>query len=512
MQIAFLWGAAVLAAAVSAALGILLGRYVWPASKDLNPTALAESHAKIANLKSEGARLCTNIETISADLKAMVAKASAAREENAGLTERIANLTRQLTAQVEHVRTLEGKRETASQEAKQLGAEIARLKERENNLVSKVAEQAAQLSDLQKKLTTEFENIANRVLKATSIELSANSQKNLASILDPLRERIQEFQQKVETTFQAETRDVLSLKAEIKLMADTSQKIGSHADGLAKALRGDSQLLGRWGELVLERILEAAGLKEGREYVTQGRGLGLRDESGGSQKPDIVVRLPEERTLVVDSKVSLSSYERLIAAEDGDERRQCQIDLVKDFKGHIDGLSGKRYQENEKLQSHDCVLMFVPIEGALAAALVAEPELFTYGWDRRVVLVGPPTLLMTMRTIASIWRYEHQGQNAQDIARLAGDLCDKVTRSVADLCLVRDKISDALDAQDEAVRRLSTGKGNALSIGQRIQDLGVKTKRPIPSVVDGLAVIADGAERLDEDVVSAVAAEDSCIN
>jgi DNA recombination protein RmuC len=167
------------------------------------------------------------------------------------------------------------------------------------------------------------------------------------------------------------------------------------------------------------------------------------------------------------------------------------------MKGHIDALAGKRYQENEKLHAHDCVLMFVPIEGALAASLAREPELFVYGWDRRVVLVGPPTLLMTMRTVASIWRYEYQGQNAQDIARLAGDLCDKVSMSLTDLNGVTERMTAALNAHNEAVRRLSTGKGNALSLGERIRSLGVKTKRPMPAMlVDGVPItsVSEGCE------------------
>ena len=191
----------------------------------------------------------------------------------------------------------------------------------------------------------------------------------MSAILDPLRERIQDFQKKVETTYKAESREVLSLKEQIKLIVETSHAIGSQADGLAKALRGDSQLLGRWGELALERILEAAGLTEGREYISQGRGLGLKNEAGAAQKPDIIVMLPEQRTMIIDSKVPLTSYERLIAAKDETERAICADQVVRDMKGHIDGLAGKRYQENEKLEAHDCVLMFVPIEGALAAAL-----------------------------------------------------------------------------------------------------------------------------------------------
>lgn len=483
MEIAVLISIALLAVA----LGIALGRYVWPAARGADPDVLANAQNEVARLGQECSSLRGHADQLDAEHKATASEAKSAGEEVARLTERVAGLTKQAEEQSKQNSTLETQRDAIATEAKAAAAEVARLKERENALTQKIETQTVQLTDLQKELTTEFENIANRILKANSTELSENSQKALATILDPLRERIQEFQKKVETTYEAESREVLSLKEQIKHIVETSHTIGNQADGLAKALRGDTQLLGRWGELALERILEAAGLTEGREYISQGRGLGLKSEAGGAQKPDIIVMLPEQRTMIVDSKVPLTSYERVIAAKDETERAICADQFVRDVKVHIDALAGKRYQENEKLQAHDCVLMFVPIEGALAAALTREPELFVYGWERRVVLVGPPTLLMTMRTVASIWRYELQGQNAQDIARLAGDLCDKVTLSLLDLNGVAEKISGALTAHNEAVKRLSMGKGNALSIGERIRTLGVKTKRPMPTMlVDGV--------------------------
>ena len=205
--------------------------------------------------------------------------------------------------------------------------------------------------------------------------------------------------------------------------------------------------------------------------------------------------LPEQRTMIIDSKVTLSGYERLIAAGEDADRVTAGDRFVRDVKAHIDDLAGKRYQDNEKLVAHDCALMFVPIEGALAAALARDRELFTYAWDRRVVLVGPSTLLMTMRTVASIWRYELQGQNAQEIARLAGELCDKVSMSLGDLNGVTEKINAALSAHNGAVKRLSAGRGNVLSIGARMRDLGVKTKRPIPAMlVDGGVISATTEE------------------
>jgi DNA recombination protein RmuC len=453
MEIAVFLSAGLLFAVLGTLLGVALGRYVWPAIRSSDPEALQSAHIEVARLR-----------------------------------ERVESLTKEAEEQGRLART-------AAAEAKASVAEVARLNEREKALSEKVAEQTALLAEQQTQLTSEFENIANRILRANAADLSASSQKALESVLNPLRERIQDFQTKIETVYDSETRDVLSLKEQIRLIVETSSAIGTQADGLAKALRGDSQLRGRWGELALERILEAAGLTEGREYVSQGRGLGLKSGSGGTQKPDIIVMLPEGRTVIVDSKVPLIGYERLIAAGDDGERAASGDRFVRDVKGHIDGLAGKRYQENEKLAAHDCVLMFVPIEGALAAALTRDPELFTYAWDRSVVLVGPPTLLMTMRTVASIWRYEQQGQNAQEIARLAGDLCDKVSLSLGDLNTVAEKMNGALAAHNEAVKRLSTGKGNALSVGERIRSLGVKTRRPMPAMlVDGVAITSEAEE------------------
>jgi DNA recombination protein RmuC len=437
------------------ALGVVIGRYAYPTSRADDRDALAAARLALARLEQD-----------SISIREQLSQSGTERD---GL--------------VKEVRTAE--------------TQVATLLEREASLQRKIDDLTRQIANQNQQLTAEFENIANRILKVNASELSESSQKSLSAVLDPLREKIQEFQTTVAETYKSETREVLSLKEQIKLVMETTHTIGNHADGLAKALRGDSRLLGRWGELALERILTAAGLVEGREYVTQGRGMGLRNPEGGIQRPDVIIMLPEQRTMVIDSKVSLASYDRLIAATDQADRSLQSAQFVRDVKAHIDGLSGKRYQENPKLQAHDCVLMFVPIEGALAAALSIEPELFVYAWDRRVVLVGPPTLLMTMRTVASIWRYEQQGQNAQEIARLAGEMCDKISLSLTDLNGASEKIRGALDAHHEAVRRLSTGKGNALSIGERMRTLGVATRRPSPDVLIEGVPVATGSQLFD---------------
>src|SRR5215472_13932315 len=456
MDIGVLIGVATLLVAAAALAGVAVGRHLWPAPRKKEAAALLAREIEVARLTEECRGLRRRADQLDAEHRAAVLEAKAA------------------------------------------ATEVARLTERENALSERIAAQTTQLADMQKRLTTEFENIANRVLKVNASELSENSHKALATVLNPLRERIQEFQSKVETAYATEAREVLSLKEQIRLIVETSHAIGTQADGLAKALRGDSQLLGRWGELALERILEAAGLMEGREYISQGRGLGLKSDAGGSQRPDIIVMLPEQRTMIIDSKVPLSGYERLIAAQEEADRLAAGDRFVRDVKAHIDDLAAKRYQDNGKLTAHDCALMFVPIEGALAAALAREGELFTYAWDRRVVLVGPSTLLMTMRTVASIWRYELQGQNAQQIARLAGELCDKVSLSLGDFNGVAEKITAVLNTHNDAVKRLSTGRGNVLSIGARMRDLGVRAKRPMPAVQgDGGIITAITEERVE---------------
>jgi DNA recombination protein RmuC len=227
--------------------------------------------------------------------------------------------------------------------------------------------------------------------------------------------------------------------------------------------------------------------------------LGLRNESGGLQKPDFIVLLPDNRAIIIDSKVPLTGYERLNAAANEEERAVFARQFLRDVRAHIDGLAGKQYQDNEKLLAHDCVLMFVPVEGALAAALSIDSELFPYAWKRRVVLVSPSILLLSMQTVHSMWRYELQERNAKEIARLAGELLDKISMSLGDLNTVREKLAAAMSAHDEAVKRLSTGRGNALSIGERIKILGVKTKRSTPAMLieGGAIAISDGHESVD---------------
>lgn len=375
-------------------------------------------------------------------------------------------------------------------------SKVAELEERERGLNARLDTQRAEIEDLQKKLTTEFENIATKILTKTSTQLSETSEEKIANILNPLKERIGEFQKKVEETYKTENDERVNLKAELKHFVEANQVIGQQADKLANALRGEGQKRGKWGELVLERILESSGLQNGRDYVTQGEGLGLRSETGGIHRPDAIVYLPESKHIVIDSKVTLVSYEKCVEAEDVDSQELLHAEFVAAVRRHVDDLGSKSYQDNTKLGAHEMVLMFVPIEGALALAM-RDDDLFQYAWQRRVAIVGPTSLLMTLRVVSAIWRYQRQSDNANQIAQRAGMIFDKLVGVVEALNVASDKLSDTKVAFDRAMGRLATGQGNALSQLKKLEDMGVKGKKPMPTVAIGeerLEVTSEEAE------------------
>lgn len=362
-------------------------------------------------------------------------------------------------------------------------SELATASERQAGLQRMISERDEQLKGLQQQLKTEFENMANRILSATANELSTKSHESLSAILEPLKERLSEFQQKVETSHVEDTSQRATIIEQIRHVAQAGQTIGVQAENLTKALKGDSQLRGRWGEVRLERILEQAGLERGREFIVQGGDFNLRSEDGGSLRPDVIVLLPENRQLIIDSKLSLIHYLEYEDANDEEARAAALKKLIASVRGHAESLSAKRYQIAEGLNAHDLVLMFIPIEGVAAVALRNDSELYGWCWSRKVVMVAPSTLFMTMQTIASIWRYERQNENAQAIARQAGQLFDKLVGFVDELNTVSQKIQSAADAHAEAMKRLVQGKGNALGRAQKLKELGVASKKDFPPVL-----------------------------
>ena len=345
------------------------------------------------------------------------------------------------------------------------------------NLQDKLNTQKKELENLQQKFTTEFENIASRILKQNTVDFSAVHQKNLAELLSPLKEKIQVFEKKVEDTYEKGLKDQTDLKAELKKLHDLNLKISDEANNLTRALKGDVKKQGNWGEMVLERILERSGLTEGREYQKQESVL---SETGQRVQPDVVIHLPDQKHIVVDSKVSLVAYERLVNAETEKKRQAFVKEHLQSLRSHIKNLSEKHYQHSAGFNSPDFVLLFVPIESSFSIAIQEDQELFTFAWDNKVVIVSPSTLLATLRTIASIWQQENQTRNALEIARQSGALYDKFVAFIADMEAIGKSLDSTRKIYEQASGKLYTGGGNLVRRAETIRKLGAKTSKELP--------------------------------
>lgn len=356
--------------------------------------------------------------------------------------------------------------------------------------------QRRDVEQVQAQLTQQFENLANKIFETKTHAFRESSEKNLQQLLNPLRDRIHEFQKKVEDAYHAESRERFALKEELNRIVEANQRMSSDAQQLTQALRGDVKAQGNWGEFVLQRILEASALREGEEYVLQGEGMSLKSEDGRSQRPDVIINLPEGKHLVVDSKVSLTHYERFCAEADP-SRKQAALKLFgASLRAHVDGLAAKRYQDLEGVSAPDFVMMFVPIEGAFSIACQHEEKLFIDSWNKSIVIVSPTTLLATLRTVASIWKQERQTKNALEIARQGGMLYDKFVRFVETLGDLGDRLKGAQKSYDEALDHLKSGRGNLISRVENLQKLGAKTSKKMPDALLADDSTADPASRI----------------
>ncbi len=336
-----------------------------------------------------------------------------------------------------------------------------------------------EVSKLKDDFNKQFELLASKALTHSSERLRESSEHGLKLILNPFKERIQELQKRVDETYQSEARERFALKHEIQLIAEVNKKMSEEAHNLTRALKGDVKAQGNWGEIILERILESSGLRADEEYILQGKELGLESEEGKRQKPDVIIKLPDDKHLIVDSKVVLTSYERYVSAGNDAERALQLKDFNSAVYQHVDMLSSKHYQASEKLNSPDLVFLFLPIEAAFSLLLQTDQEIFHYAWSKRIVIVAPTTLLATLRTVASIWRTERQNKNALEIARQAGGLYDKFKSFLDDLLRVDRSLQESHKTFSEALAKLSFGKGSLVSRVERLKDLGAKTSKQL---------------------------------
>lgn len=355
---------------------------------------------------------------------------------------------------------------------------LAKAEEAFINQQKNITEQEKKITDLQEKFKNDFELIANKILDDKSKKFTEQNKANLDVILNPFKEKIQNFEKKVEEVYDKELRDKISLREEVKKLYDLNNKISEEANNLTKALKGDNKKQGNWGELILEKILERSGLVKGREYQIQ---FDTNNQEGERIKPDVVIFLPDKKHLVIDSKVSLVAYESYVNSEDEEHKQKALKSHLESVKSHIKLLSEKNYQTSKDFNTPDFVLLFVPIESSFAIAVQTDHDLFNYAWDRQIVIVSPSTLLATLRTIASIWKQDRQAKNVLTIAEESGKLYDKFVGFLTDLESIGAKISATQKAYEDAHKKLYSGSGNVITKIEQLKKLGAKASKQIDS-------------------------------
>jgi DNA recombination protein RmuC len=371
-------------------------------------------------------------------------------------------------------------------------SEIQVLKTRMDEERKQAEEKLILLNEAKAELTSQFRLLAQEILDEKGKVFGEQSQKGLKNLLDPFRDQLNDFKQKVDNVYVNEAKERATLKKEIETLRDLNQQISREAINLAQALKGDKKAQGIWGEMILERVLEQSGLRKGIEYETQGS---FRDADGKLFRPDVIVHLPEEKDIVIDSKVSLIAYERYASAEDDKERSVALSEHVKAVRSHIDSLNNKDYSGLKGIRSLDLVFMFMPIEAAFVTAFKEDDNLFTYSFEKRIVVVTPSTMLATLKTIENIWRYERQNRNAQAIVVRAKAMYDKLRLFVEGMEKLGKQIDNVQETYDEVMNRLVRGKGNVISQASRLPGLGVAVKKELPRTVTEIAEIEAMSEQ-----------------
>lgn len=415
-----------------------------------------------------------------ADAQALAAaQADAAR---AGLEERIRGLDAQLAGlRSQHEQALEAARELGQAD----GDKAVRIAELQTQLDAAARQQAenearlkALVDDTEKRFTAAFEALAGRILEEKTTKFTATNHSKLAELLEPLRERLKEFQKKIEDTHLSDVRERGSLKEQLNYLKELNQRISQDAQNLTTALKGETKTQGTWGEFILERALEDSGLIKGREYDVQDS---RQNEAGERQQPDVVIRLPEDRRIVIDSKVSLLAFERHASAATDEDRAAALRDHLLSVRTHIRTLSEKNYPALYGFGSLDFTLLFIPVEPAFLLAVQADPDLYGMAWKKNIVLVSPTTLLATLRVVDSVWRLERQNRNVMKIAEQAGRMHDAFVAFVGDLEKVSRNMQTAGKSLDDAIRKLHTGRGNLVKRALDIKVLGAKAGKELPA-------------------------------
>lgn len=375
---------------------------------------------------------------------------------------------------------LDAKLDALQQALTQAKSALAATQANEQNLLNKLSEQKQELVQLKEQMAKEFENLANRIFEEKSEKFTNQNKVNLDQVLSPLKERIKDFEDKVQKHYDEENREKASLKEQITMLHGLNQQMSKEAQNLTRALKGDTKAQGNWGEFILESILEKSGLVKDREYTMQ---TSFTTEDGKRFQPDVVVNLPEGKSLIIDSKVSLVAYDKFTAADDDTIKNLAVKEHLTSLRQHIKGLSDKNYQQLYDLKTLDFVLLFIPVEPAFALAVQHDNQLFNDAFDKNIVIVSPSTLLATLRTVASIWRQENQNRNAIEIARKAGDLYDKFSGFIDDMIDLGKKMDQSKNAYVDAMKKLVEGRGNLVNRVEDLKKMGAKASKSIPQAL-----------------------------
>ncbi|ULC58859.1 DNA recombination protein RmuC [Flaviramulus sp. BrNp1-15] len=374
---------------------------------------------------------------------------------------------------------IELEREDIRREKELLNSELTRKNTEYENLQQLNLKRDKELEERQEQLRKDFELLANKILEEKSTKFTEQNKENIKNILNPLQEKIKTFEEKVDLTQKESISMHSALKEQLLGLKDLNQQMTKEATNLTRALKGDSKMQGNWGELVLERVLEKSGLEKDREYFVQ---QSFTREDGSRVLPDVVLHLPDGKKMIIDSKVSLTDYERLVNAED-DDKPQFLKAHVNSIRKHVDQLSEKNYQDLYDIESPDFVLMFIPIEPAFAVVVNEDNSIYNKAFEKNIVIVTPSTLLATLRTIDSMWNNEKQQQNAIEIARQAGALYDKFEGLVKDLTGVGKKIDAAKTDYSAAMNKLVEGRGNLITSVEKLKKMGAKAKKALPEAI-----------------------------
>lgn len=426
------------------------------------------------------------------------------QSEKVGLEERLHANTNQLQAQKEQqeneklafqkqLQLSNQEKESIRTEKDSLAIQLSKKEVDFENLWERHKEQKNEITELQDKFTKEFENLANKILEEKSVKFTEQNNVNMKNILLPLQDKIQGFEKKVEQTHKESIDYHAALRQQIIGLSEMNVQMSKETLNLTKALKGDSKMQGNWGELVLERVLEKSGLEKGREYEVQ---QSFVTSEGNRVFPDVVINLPDGKKMIVDSKVSLSAYEKYINEESDILKNEYLKEHLNSIKRHVEQLGNKNYHELYQIESPDFVLLFIPIEPAFAIALNEDSTLYNKAFDKNIVIVTPTTLLATLRTIDSMWTNQKQQENAFEIARQAGALYDKFEGFVTDLVRIGNKIKDTKTEYESAMNKLVDGKGNLISSVERLKKMGAKAKKSLPDNIVARATNTDESELL----------------